>query len=382
MQHQTKRRLVIGAQGITLGALVIGAVGFIGADKTVALTVDGKTQDVQTFGGDVDAVLRAAHVSVDAQDEVSPSLDSRVSDGAVVRVRLARDVSLSVDGTERTVTTTASTVGELADQLGLEDGSQLSEAKDMQLASATELSVRTPKTVRLNVAGKQRSVTTTALDVDALLREEGVRPDKDDRVSPARNTVVTDGLAVEFTSVRKKTETVRDTLEFNTTEVKDPTLAKGKTKTKIEGKDGQRVRTYAVTLENGEQVSRKKTGDEVASKPVTKIVLVGTKEDEPKEGTDSSSKTSGGTKAAGPGSGVWYQLAKCESGGNWGINTGNGYYGGLQFTASTWRAQGGTAYAPLPSQATPAQQIVIASKLQKKAGWGQWPACTSKLGLR
>jgi hypothetical protein len=76
---------------------------------------------------------------------------------------------------------------------------------------------------------------------------------------------------------------------------------------------------------------------------------------------------------------VWDRLAQCESGGNWSINTGNGYYGGLQFSLSTWRAYGGSGY---PHQNSRAQQIAIAQKLQAAAGWGQWPACSRKLGLR
>jgi hypothetical protein len=77
--------------------------------------------------------------------------------------------------------------------------------------------------------------------------------------------------------------------------------------------------------------------------------------------------------------GVWDRLAQCESGGNWSINTGNGFYGGVQFTASTWHAMGGTG---LPHQASRETQIAIAKKLQARAGWGQWPGCSSKLGLR
>lgn len=76
---------------------------------------------------------------------------------------------------------------------------------------------------------------------------------------------------------------------------------------------------------------------------------------------------------------VWDSLARCESGGNWSINTGNGYYGGLQFTASTWRAVGGTG---LPHQNSREEQIHRAQILQARSGWGQWPACTKKLGLR
>ena len=79
---------------------------------------------------------------------------------------------------------------------------------------------------------------------------------------------------------------------------------------------------------------------------------------------------------------MWDRLAQCESGGNWHINTGNGFYGGLQFTLSTWRAYGGGAYADRADLASREQQIAIAQKVQASQGWGAWPACSSRLGLR
>ncbi len=84
--------------------------------------------------------------------------------------------------------------------------------------------------------------------------------------------------------------------------------------------------------------------------------------------------------AAAADSGVWDRIAQCESGGNWHINTGNGYYGGLQFSASTWRAYGGTAYAPTADKAGKAQQIAVATKVQKSQGWGAWPTCSARAG--
>lgn len=76
--------------------------------------------------------------------------------------------------------------------------------------------------------------------------------------------------------------------------------------------------------------------------------------------------------------GIWDQLAQCESGGNWSINTGNGFYGGLQFTLSSWWAVGGSGY---PNLASKAEQIARAKILQSMQGWGAWPACSAKLGL-
>ena len=76
---------------------------------------------------------------------------------------------------------------------------------------------------------------------------------------------------------------------------------------------------------------------------------------------------------------VWDKLAQCESTGNWAINTGNGFSGGLQFTPGTWRAFGGTGVA---HHASREQQIVVAERILDDVGWGAWPACSRKLGLR
>ncbi|MFE7563959.1 transglycosylase family protein [Kitasatospora sp. NPDC057500] len=78
---------------------------------------------------------------------------------------------------------------------------------------------------------------------------------------------------------------------------------------------------------------------------------------------------------------VWDKVAACEATGNWAINTGNGFYGGLQFTSSTWAAFGGTAYAPQAHQATKAQQIAVGEKVLAAQGPGAWPVCSVKAGL-
>ncbi|MFJ8044433.1 transglycosylase family protein [Kitasatospora sp. NPDC096147] len=78
---------------------------------------------------------------------------------------------------------------------------------------------------------------------------------------------------------------------------------------------------------------------------------------------------------------TWDKVAQCESGGNWSINTGNGFYGGLQFTSSTWAGFGGKAYAAQANQATKGQQIEIAEKVLASQGPGAWPVCSVKAGL-
>lgn len=77
----------------------------------------------------------------------------------------------------------------------------------------------------------------------------------------------------------------------------------------------------------------------------------------------------------------WDRLAQCESGGNWQINTGNGYQGGLQFSPSTWSGHGGGEFAPSADQASREEQIVVAERVLAAQGWGAWPSCSAQLGL-
>lgn len=89
--------------------------------------------------------------------------------------------------------------------------------------------------------------------------------------------------------------------------------------------------------------------------------------------------TLGGAAHAAPAStSTWDKLAQCESGGNWHIDTGNGYQGGLQFSPSTWKAYGGTGSA---ADASKAEQIRVAQKVQQSQGWSAWPSCSQQLGL-
>ncbi|MCL2535333.1 MAG: transglycosylase family protein, partial [Nocardiaceae bacterium] len=113
---------------------------------------------------------------------------------------------------------------------------------------------------------------------------------------------------------------------------------------------------------------RKPVGSTVRVAPEPKVVRVGAK-----PGTEVPPVQNGAT---------WDALAHCEATGNWAINTGNGFYGGVQFDQNTWERQGGLKYAPRADLATREEQIAIASRTQETQGWGAWPSCTSKLGLR
>ena len=79
---------------------------------------------------------------------------------------------------------------------------------------------------------------------------------------------------------------------------------------------------------------------------------------------------------------TWNKLAKCESGGRWHINSGNGHYGGLQISRGTWRAFGGKKFARLPHKASKRQQVRVAKRIKRHQGWGAWSHCSRRIGVR
>jgi LysM repeat protein len=127
-------------------------------------------------------------------------------------------------------------------------------------------------------------------------------------------------------------------------------------------------------------------GEKVEHRPLPTLALTRVvsqeRSDAPESGSSSVGSTvsrSSSSSSAPAGGSVWDRLAECESGGNWGISTGNGYSGGLQFAPGTWAAHGGSGSA---HNASREEQIRVAERVRASQGWGAWPACSSKLGLR
>ena len=241
---------------------------------------------------------------------------------------------------------------------------------------------------------------------------------------PSRNSGVeaaakgTDGLGAEGgrsrvsvtpSTQKVTTETVDTTDPHGSVQQESGDLSEGETKVATAGVDGVVRTTYEVTTVGGKEVSRTPVAQVVVTQKVDEVVLVGTgaakkQESKPEQSqgqgqgqsqgqgqTQAPSESSGGSggSASGGSAGttggsagdddVWAKLAQCESGGNPATNTGNGFYGMYQFTLETWQSLGGTGY---PHEADAATQTAMAKKLQAQAGWGQWPGCADKLGLR
>ena len=356
-------------------ALILGLVAFVGTNKSVVLNVDGETSDIMTFGGTVEDVLAKADIQLAAADRVVPAPSAEVQDGTTIEVTTAKTVDVNVDGTGHTIQTTGATVADLISELRVSAKSSVSASLDTSLLSLQGLSISTPKTVTLLADGQTRQVETTAGTVGEVLAEAGVTVGSSDRLSVPARADVADGMALKVTRVASGTEdTVTEPVPFETRSVEDAELFEGEKKVTEAGTAGERTLVFDTVVVDGREVSRVLVREDITREPVTETVAVGIK----KRPAPAAAAAPGGTAPAG---GAWAALAQCESGGNWHINSGNGYYGGLQFSTQSWLGAGGGAYAPVASEATPEQQIAVAENLRANGGWGHWPSCARKLGL-
>ncbi|MFT4296302.1 MAG: transglycosylase family protein [Micropruina sp.] len=346
-------------------------------DKTITLTIDGQEPTTSTsYAATVGDVLRANGLEVGPRDLVFPAVDSPVSDGSDVRVQFARKVTLLVDGKPTEFYTTATTLdGALAtaELRGL-GGADFSVSRSAGIGrEGLVVDVRTAKQVTLKVAGKTKKISTTAGTVAELLGEQNLSMQVDDRIKPGLATAVTDKQTVSLDRVTVTTKTKTEKVGYGTTKTSSKSLFKGQTKVTKAGKNGKAEVTYEYTTVNGGKATKKVLKRIVVMAPVKQKVVIGTKK--------VSSGGSGGSSASGRSSGaginlaraaMWDRIARCESGGRWNINTGNGYYGGLQFANASWRANGGTDFAPRADLASRAEQITVANRYYAKAGLAPW----------
>ncbi|MFL6156736.1 MAG: transglycosylase family protein [Marmoricola sp.] len=342
-------------------ALLATTVGYSAATQKVTLSVDGKTRTVRTFGNDVSDVLASAGVKVRSRDVVVPSLDSPVSDGTQVTVRYSRPLTVSVDGRKHVYWTTATKVESALGQLGIRYGNAaLSTSRDASIdREGMALLITTPKRFLVKLGNSaRRPVKAASPDVRSLLARLGSTPDADDIVRPALDTPLTAGDRVTVIKVRTKRKHVaHERVAPGVTERPDASMYVGDRTTVTSGRPGVRDVTYRVVFHNGSFFRKVVLRQSVLTAPVPAVVRVGTKP----------------MPASNANGGAWDRIAQCESGGNWHANTGNGYYGGLQFNLGTWRANGGSGR---PDQASREQQIAVAERVRKASGgYGAWPVC-------
>jgi resuscitation-promoting factor RpfB len=363
------RIALVGAAAVAAVAVVGTTVGYASIGKEVTLNVDGKVDHVTATGDTVGDVLQDQGISLNSHDEVAPAIDASVNDGTTIAVRYGKPLKLDVDGDSTTYWVTATDVrGALQEINRSFDRAHPSVSRGAGITrDGLRITVATPHRLTF-VVGGHRAVhkTVPAYTVAQALHAMHLKLGKDDVVRPGLHHELKPGDRIVLDRVRVvRKHFSAESVPFSTVTHDDSSMLEGHSTVVRSGRAGLRDVTYRIVFRNGHLVARRVLSQELLRAPVAQVEKVGTKS------VATTNFASGGT--------VWDSLAQCEAGGNWATNTGNGYYGGLQFSLGTWQAYGGSG---LPSNASRETQIAIATKVRNASGgYGAWPACAASLGL-
>ncbi len=359
-------RLLPGPRAAFIALLVVATVlaGGWAANRLLApggsqvsLVVDGARREMRTDFTTVGALLAAEHVKLGAGDEVVPAASTTLHDGLHIDVLRAFLVTVDVDGTTRNVRTVATSTDGLAKQLRL---GKLTAVRNEpgRLAAGSMVVYRTRITGSLKIDNQTVTFDSPSRTVDELLDSYNVKLAGDDFVLPALGTVLTDGASVDVVRVGADITQATRPIPFATVQQADPDLPIGQTRVVQDGKNGTMVVTYRQRVENGQKGDRSIISEVPSVDPQPKIIGYGTQADA-----------------------HWDQLAQCESGGRWDtVDSGpDGYDGGLGIYRGTWRAYGGTEFAPNAGLATREQQIIVGMRIYADLGWDPWGCANNVL---
>ena len=368
--HQTESPLLRLLVGALLLVLTFAGGYAVSVSKTVTLTVDGTSMRVSTMKSKVIDIVQENGYDVSARDDVYPAGDVTVGDASTIVLRRSRPLEITLDGqNSRQVWTTASTVDEALAQLAMTDTAPAAASRASRVPLAgMSLPVVSAKTVQIDDGGNVRSVHLPAPTVAGLLAAAGVPLQEADQVVPSATAPITEGMQIQVTRNRIEQITERMPLPPPSHRIEDPELNMSREIVEDPGSPGTQDVTFAVAEVNGVETGRLPVANVVLSPAREAVVRVGTK-----PGTEVPPVSDGS---------IWDALAGCEAGGNWAINTGNGFYGGVQFDQGTWEANGGLRYAPRADMATREEQIAIADVTRQRQGWGAWPVCSGRAGAR
>lgn len=448
-----------------VGMLTVGVGTVAAMTKTVTISVDGQQRQVTTLAGSVDGALSSADLSVGAHDSLSPLGAASIGDGATITINRGRLLTLTIDGREQQVWTTARTIDAAMAELGIAPEKFQLSANRSRAIPLGGLSVEAMTLHEVTLQGRQISTTATSvaallndqdvtvgpndrvsvdtgsaladgmvitirtlpsltvadgstagasivaqdfgLTVGDVLKARGISIGKDDSVTPALTTKVTPGMTISITRVgyRLDTKVVAVAQPADQT-VQDDSMLEGTSSVTQQGQAGSLEIVYRVKITNGKAAAPQEVSRKVLAAAKATVTHVGTKpkpappvqtqtqpstsSSTPATSSSSSSPSTSSQSGGGQGTPAWYSdpshwsvnwdaIAHCESTNNWSINTGNGYYGGLQFDIGTWLSNGGGQFASRADLASKAEQITVAERTYAQRGLSPW-ACAYAAG--
>ncbi|KAB7664938.1 DUF348 domain-containing protein [Bacillus sp. B1-b2] len=248
---------------------------------SVALTLDGKKQIIETHSSTIQELLDDLDIAVSSEDYVFPSLNTEITDDLEVVWKKAKQVEWQKDDEKKTVWTTVGTVKEFLEEqkVSLNEHDQINQKLDSSIKHNMDIVVHTAFPITLVDAGQETQVWSTSTTVADFLNKQEISLAQLDRVEPDLKEKVKANAVVNITRIEKVTDVVEQPINYAVITQKDSSLPEGTEQVVQEGKEGLVSKEFEVTKENGNEVSRKLLSEKTVTEKQDKVVTVGTKTD-------------------------------------------------------------------------------------------------------
>jgi uncharacterized protein YabE (DUF348 family) len=237
---------------VVLAGVVGGTAAWATTEKSVKVSIDGQIRTIHTRAATVGDVLSGDHIVVGAHDALAPADNAGIYDGSQIVIKRGRLLELDIDGTNKDVWTTATTVDQALSQLGYGTGKTVSVSRSTRLPlTPTSIELLTPKKVTVRADGKTRTILTTNQTVAGAIAGAGFILNPDDQVSVPVASRLFKNEIITITRVVYVNATKRVAVPYTTSSTPDPTMPKGTTQVITAGQAGLKLVTYQYVYING-----------------------------------------------------------------------------------------------------------------------------------
>ncbi|MFC7687613.1 ubiquitin-like domain-containing protein [Ureibacillus sp. GCM10028918] len=273
------KQTVVGVISLILFVSVVSFVVFQVTKDSVVVNANGKEKEISTHANTVGDLLESEGIAITQYDKVSPSLNTKIVNGLTIDWEQAREVTISVDGSQSKVWTTESKVKNILEEANIEvtEHDVLSAALDAEVGETNQIDIQKAFQLTLVDGLEERQVWSTSTTVANFLKQQGIQLNEFDRVENGLEKVIAPEDKITVVRVEKVTDVVEESIDFAVETKSDSSLLKGKEKVITQGEAGKVARTYEITKKNGQVVQKVVKAEEVIQKPTTKVVAVGTK---------------------------------------------------------------------------------------------------------
>lgn len=292
------KKTLVSIVSLLLFLAVISFVLFEGTKKTVALTVDGKQQEILTHANTVGELLKDHKIVVANEDFLHPSVNTSIENNLSIEWEQARQIKISVDGEIQTLTTTEDLVSKILAKanVAVTEHDAITPAADAEVGPDNNIAIEKAFEITLLDGGEEKKVRSTSTTVADFLKQQNIQLSEFDRVEQKMDESIVPNSIIHVVRVEKVTDVVEEATNFAVETKKEDSLLKGKEKVVQQGVNGTVSRTYEVVKENGKEISRNMMSEKIIKKPTKKVVAVGTKvmTASVSRGTNSAAAPSGG----------------------------------------------------------------------------------------